>query len=205
MAAKVPWPWRNNTRWAFYFCTEIQRFKHVSSHPLPNLEGRRVVLASQSPRRRELDDHDGVERGVHGPRLGRIWPAELKGRVAEFVARKKRTATRRPSTRRRLITGDTVVVLHGKVLEKPVDEAHAKDMLSTQRPNPHRGLRRGRDDVGARDPKRAGHVRCLVQRVVARIHRLCTSEVAHAWTRPGPTASKIWRGSWGPLSGRSTP
>ena len=28
-----------------------------------------------------------------------------------------------------LITGDTVVVLHGKVLEKPVDEAHAKDML----------------------------------------------------------------------------
>ena len=59
------------------------------------------------------------------------WPEELEGvGVAEYVARKKAAAYQDvlgPGDV--LITGDTVVVLHGKVLEKPTDAAHACEML----------------------------------------------------------------------------
>ena len=61
------------------------------------------------------------------------WPADLEGiEVAAFVANKKAEAYRdvlQPGDV--LITGDTVVVLNGKVLEKPEDEAHACEMLRT--------------------------------------------------------------------------
>ena len=97
----------------------------------PNLAGRRVVLASQSPRRRELMTMMGLDVECMARDLDESWPAELEGpRVAEFVARKKADGYRDVlQDDDVLITGDTVVVLHGKVLEKPVDEAHAKDML----------------------------------------------------------------------------
>jgi len=59
------------------------------------------------------------------------WPADLEGiEVAAFVAIKKAEAycdvLHNGDV---LITGDTVVVLNGKVLEKPEDEAHACEML----------------------------------------------------------------------------
>ena len=59
------------------------------------------------------------------------WPAELEGvDVAAYVAKVKAEAyldVLGPGDV--LITGDTVVVLGGKVLEKPENEAHACDML----------------------------------------------------------------------------
>ena len=108
---------------------------NVSNMPqatlFPNLEGRRVVLASQSPRRRELMTMMGLNVECMARDLDESWPAELEGpRVAEFVARKKAEGYKDVLQNDDvLITGDTVVVLHGEVLEKPVDEAHAKDML----------------------------------------------------------------------------
>jgi len=97
----------------------------------PHLEGRRVVLASQSPRRRELMGMLGLEVECLARDVDESWPQELEGvGVAVYVARKKAGAyldVLGPSDV--LITGDTVVVLHGKVLEKPTDEAHACEML----------------------------------------------------------------------------
>ena len=97
----------------------------------PHLEGRRIVLASQSPRRRELMGMLGLEVECMARDVDESWPQELEGvGVAEYVARKKAAAyldVLGPSDV--LITGDTVVVLHGKVLEKPTDEAHACEML----------------------------------------------------------------------------
>ena len=97
----------------------------------PNLEGRRLVLASQSPRRRELMTMMGLNVECIARNLDESWPAELEGpRVAEFVARKKADGYMDIlEDDNVLITGDTVVVLNGKVLEKPVDETHAKHML----------------------------------------------------------------------------
>ena len=85
----------------------------------PNLEGRRVVLASQSPRRRELMTMMGLNVECMARDLDESWPAELEGpRVAEFVARKKAEGYKDVLQHDDvLITGDTVVVLHGKVLE----------------------------------------------------------------------------------------
>ena len=81
----------------------------------PHLEGRRIVLASQSPRRRELMGMLGLEVECIARDVDESWPQELEGvGVAEYVARKKATAyldvLRSGDT---LITGDTVVVLHG--------------------------------------------------------------------------------------------
>ena len=97
----------------------------------PHLEGRRVVLASQSPRRRELMGMLGLEVECMARDVDESWPHELEGvGVAEYVARKKAAAYLDVlGASDVLITGDTVVVLHGKVLEKPNDEAHACEML----------------------------------------------------------------------------
>lgn len=97
----------------------------------PHLEGRRIVLASQSPRRRELMGMLGLEVECIARDVDESWPQELEGvDVAEYVARKKAAAYLDVlGTSDVLITGDTVVVLHGKVLEKPTDEAHACEML----------------------------------------------------------------------------
>ena len=59
------------------------------------------------------------------------WPADIEGvEVAAFVARAKAEGYKDVLQGDDvLVTGDTVVVLHGKVLEKPVDEVDAKRML----------------------------------------------------------------------------
>lgn len=111
-----------------YFCTQIQHFTTVM---YPHLQERRIVLASQSPRRRELVAMLGLNVESIAKDVDESWPQEIEGvAVAEFVARKKAEAYRdilKPKDI--LITGDTVVVLGGKVLEKPRDEEDACRML----------------------------------------------------------------------------
>jgi septum formation protein len=99
----------------------------------PHLEGRRIVLASQSPRRRELIGMLGLDVESMSRDVDESWPAHVEGPgVAEFVARKKAEAYRDVlSNDDILITGDTTVVLAGRVLEKPLDEEHACEMLRT--------------------------------------------------------------------------
>ena len=96
-----------------------------------HLQERRIVLASQSPRRRELVAMLGLNVESIAKDVDESWPQEIEGvDVAEFVARKKAEAYRdilKPKDI--LITGDTVVVLGGKVLEKPRDEEDACRML----------------------------------------------------------------------------
>ena len=100
-------------------------------HLYPHLDGRRIVLASQSPRRRELMSMMGLEVECMARDIDESWPAELEGvDVAAYVAEVKAKAyldVLGPGDV--LITGDTVVVLDGKVLEKPENEQHACDML----------------------------------------------------------------------------
>ena len=97
----------------------------------PHLAHRRIVLASQSPRRRELIAMLGLQVECLARDVDESWPSSIEGpEVAEFVARKKALAYHDVlDADDVLVTGATVVVLHGKVLEKPVDEAHAKAML----------------------------------------------------------------------------
>lgn len=92
-----------------------------------------IVLASGSPRRRELlamldlpftvdTSHSVDETHPEGCPAEEI-PVYLSVRKANAV-------TLRPDDRRLIITADTVVVLDGDILEKPVDEADACRMLA---------------------------------------------------------------------------
>lgn len=88
----------------------------------------RVVLASQSPRRRDLLD---LVRIVHEVRPAdideRYLPGELPQAHAERLAREKAEAIHDPEAV--VIASDTIVVVDGEVLGKPRNEADAARML----------------------------------------------------------------------------
>jgi septum formation protein len=91
----------------------------------------RFVLASSSPRRRELLKSIGIEFDVvpsHIPeeRAAGETPEEYVARLSREKARA--IAEKHPD--RWIIAADTTVVLGDQVLEKPVDDADAKRMLS---------------------------------------------------------------------------
>lgn len=88
----------------------------------------RVILASQSPRRRDLLD---LVRIVHEVRPADIderhRPGESPRAHAERLARQKAQAIDEPDAV--VIGSDTIVVVDGEVLGKPRDEADAAAML----------------------------------------------------------------------------
>ena len=94
------------------------------------MSGCRVVLASASPRRRDLLNLIGIAHEVRPANIDETMrPRESPRRYAERLAREKASAaaTRDPD----LITigADTVVVIDRKVLGKPADTADAARML----------------------------------------------------------------------------
>ena len=99
---------------------------------LDNLNKYRIVLASNSPRRRELLSGLGISyEGRVLPDVEESYPAALPvGEIAEYIAREKAEAYKSVMTDDELlITADTVVVCKGEVMGKPVDEADARRML----------------------------------------------------------------------------
>ncbi|MBP1639849.1 MAG: septum formation protein Maf [Bacteroidetes bacterium] len=100
---------------------------------LANLSSYNVVLASQSPRRQELLAGLDIPFTVKViPGLDEIYPKTLKGAdVALYLAKQKASAYKHLLDEDMLvITADTIVWCDGKVLEKPVDEMQAKEMLA---------------------------------------------------------------------------
>lgn len=92
----------------------------------------KIVLASNSPRRKELLSGIDVEYAVRMlPDIDESFPASLPHEeVAEFLARKKADAYLSGLKEDELlITADTVVLLDGMILGKPADKDEAADML----------------------------------------------------------------------------
>ena len=92
----------------------------------------KIILASNSPRRRELLGGLGIPfttRVLDG--IDESWPQELKGEeISLYISREKASAYRKTIASDELvITADTIVYVDGEVLGKPVDEADAKRML----------------------------------------------------------------------------
>ena len=88
----------------------------------------RVVLASQSPRRRELLRLIGIPHEVRPADIDETYlSGELPRAHAERLAREK--AQRLGDGDAIVIGSDTIVVVDGDVLGKPVDEADAARML----------------------------------------------------------------------------
>jgi len=91
----------------------------------------RVVLASASPRRRQLLDLIGIAHEVRPANIDETpRPREAPRRHAERLAREKATTIATRDADLVTIGADTVVVINRKVLGKPRDEAEAIDMLS---------------------------------------------------------------------------
>lgn len=99
---------------------------------LKNLNKYKIILASNSPRRKELLSGLGVDYEVKTlPDVDESYPDGLSGEeIAKHIARGKAEAYRLLIQADELvITADTIVWLDGTVMGKPKDEEEAKDML----------------------------------------------------------------------------
>ncbi len=90
-----------------------------------------VVLASQSPRRRELLTLVGIPHTVRPADIDEAYRAgELPRAHCERLAREKADAVASAEPDALVIGSDTIVVVDGDVLGKPRDEAEAAAMLA---------------------------------------------------------------------------
>lgn len=99
---------------------------------LENLNKYKIVLASNSPRRKELLSGLGVDYVVKTlPDVDETYPGGLNEEdIAKHIARGKAEAYREVMNDDELvITADTIVWLEGTVMGKPKDEEDAREML----------------------------------------------------------------------------
>lgn len=90
----------------------------------------KLILASGSPRRRELMAAMGLEFVVAAVDADESWPETMPAEeVPLFLARKK-SAAYAPAADEMVITADTVVILDGRILGKPYDREEAVAMLA---------------------------------------------------------------------------
>jgi septum formation protein len=88
----------------------------------------RVILASQSPRRRDLLTLIGIEHEVWPANIDEShFPEETPAAHAERLARQKVRAIDLQDAV--IIGSDTIVVVDGDILGKPRDRGHAAEML----------------------------------------------------------------------------
>ena len=92
----------------------------------------KIILASNSPRRKELLAGLDLQFEVRVLQdIDESYPADLPThKIAEFISKKKADAyVETMADDELVITADTVVILGDEVMGKPHDEADAKRML----------------------------------------------------------------------------
>ena len=90
----------------------------------------RVILASQSPRRRELLSLVGIEHEVQPADIDETpWPDEAPVPHTERLARGKAQVIAARAPDALVIAADTIVVIDGAILGKPADIPEARAML----------------------------------------------------------------------------
>jgi septum formation protein len=91
-----------------------------------------VILASQSPRRKELFAGLGIPFRIETREIDESFPASLKaGEIPLFLSRAKSTEFDKTLLENQIvITADTIVWINDHVLNKPVDRNDAIKMLS---------------------------------------------------------------------------
>lgn len=102
-------------------------------HSLRLVEGYKVILASNSPRRKELLAGLGIDFSVRIIKdIDESYPASLRGEdIPVFISGKKAEAYRRTMAEDELIiTADTIVYDNDKVLGKPSSREEAINMLT---------------------------------------------------------------------------
>ena len=91
----------------------------------------RVVLASASPRRKQILENAGYDVTVRVSEADETLPEGISPeRAVEYLAGVKAAAVEK-GTDELIIAADTVVALEGRILGKPSDKAEAFEMLSS--------------------------------------------------------------------------
>jgi len=91
-----------------------------------------IILASQSPRRKELLALLDLEFAVEVREVDEMFPDSLEvAKVAEYLAKLKASAFTDITDEQLIITADTVVVLDNQILGKPKNKAEATSMLQS--------------------------------------------------------------------------
>lgn len=90
----------------------------------------KILLASNSPRRKELLNNLGFEFEVVSVECDELYPNHLAtDEIAGYLSKLKSNFFRTLADSEVLITADTIVTLENEVLGKPHDEFEAKKML----------------------------------------------------------------------------
>lgn len=98
-----------------------------------------IILASQSPRRKELLALLDLNFTVEVREVNEVFPESLDvTKVAEYLAQLKAEAFTDIPDDQIVITADTVVVLDEQILGKPRDKAEATEMLHSLSDRSHR-------------------------------------------------------------------
>lgn len=99
-----------------------------------------IILASQSPRRIELMKMAGFNFTVRSKNISEDYPQGMEAEaVPAFLAEKKAASFNDEIENNTIVIGaDTIVILEGKIYEKPVDAADAIQMLSALSGKTHR-------------------------------------------------------------------
>jgi septum formation protein len=92
----------------------------------------KIILASQSPRRKQLLEWAEVPFEVRVKATDESFPPGLKvEQAAEFIARQKALAVQNEvSLQSIILAADTMVVLKGRIINKPADRDEAIRMLT---------------------------------------------------------------------------
>lgn len=97
-----------------------------------------IILASQSPRRRELMTLAAIPHTVVSIDVDEVYPLELAvENVPEYLAELKANAYNGLVENQLLITADTVVILNNTIYGKPKDREDAVNMLTLLQGNTH--------------------------------------------------------------------
>lgn len=89
-----------------------------------------LILASKSPRRKQLLEQVGFTFDVKTIEFDEVFPEDLEtSKVAEYLAIEKNKAHREAFKSGTIITADTVVIFTDKILGKPTDEDEAHKVL----------------------------------------------------------------------------
>jgi septum formation protein len=102
----------------------------------------KLILASRSPRRRELLAQAGYPFEVHPPAdtPEELLPGELPAQLVARLARQKAADVAGRVSQGLILACDTVAECDGQILGKPSDQQHAREMLETLRGREHRVL-----------------------------------------------------------------
>lgn len=98
---------------------------------------KKIILASASPRRKELLEQIGLEFKIVQSSAEEVITRQDPGAAVEELSRRKAEDVASGISEGIVIGADTIVYHDGRIMGKPVDRAHAKQMLQSIQGSAH--------------------------------------------------------------------